>query len=107
MVRIDRLPIGSISESNVFLRSLWAALRSRFDRLGWQYTPHKSGSEQRIRLGWMTLGAASPNSVQVTVQYGRVGVIKAIEFALQGEIDLIYPEIQETLRHCVQEAAAG
>ena len=54
----------------------------------------------------MTLGTSSPNGVEVTVQYGRVGVIKAIEFELRGEIDAIYPKIEKILRDCVQDAVA-
>lgn len=106
MVRVDRLPITSLSESNIFLRSLWAVLRSRFDRLGWQYTPRKFGPAQRIRLGWMTLGTSSPNGVEVTVQYGQAGVIKAIEFECRGEINAVYPGIEQTLRDCARDATA-
>jgi hypothetical protein len=106
MVRVDRLPISSLSESNIFLRSLWSVLRARFDRLGWQYTPHRAGSVQRIRFGWIRLGTSSPNGVEVIVQYGRIGVIKAIEFELHGEINSIYPGIEQWLRDSVTEAVA-
>ena len=100
MLIVDKLPIRSLSESNVFLRSLWAILRLRFRRLGWQYTPHRFGSEKRIRLGRMTLGASPPDGVEVVVHYGRVGIITAIEFELCGQSGAI----EQTLLESVEKA---
>ncbi|WP_425418686.1 hypothetical protein [Oricola indica] len=94
----------SQQDSNLFLRALWASLRARFGKLGWQYSPHKDGPRQRIGFGWMTLGSTSPDGVGVSIQYARVGVIKAIEFVPRGTILTIHPLLEGILRECVEEA---
>lgn len=104
-VRVDRLPIMSLEDSNLFLRALWATLRARFGKLGWHYSPHKDGPHQRIGFGWITLGADTPDRVGVSVRYGQVGVVRAIEFELGRAIFDIHPRIEDSLRECVEEAA--
>lgn len=53
----------------------------------------------------MTLGAASPDGVEVSVFYKRKGVINAIEFQPRGNISNIHPRLREELRECVEDAA--
>lgn len=94
----------SLSESNMFLRALWASMRRRFGVVGWQYTPHRDGKTQRIRFGWATLGAASPDRVEISVRYRQRGIVSAVEFEPSGAIRDRYPTLEADLRACVDEA---
>lgn len=101
---LDKLAITSLEDSNLFLRALWASLRARFGKLGWQLTPRRDGPQRKIRFGWMTLGAVSPDGVGVSVFYKQKGVINAIEFQPRGNISNIHPRLPEELRECVEDA---
>ncbi|MDX1047103.1 hypothetical protein GOL40_28065 [Sinorhizobium medicae] len=104
MIVVDQLKLDSLADSNLFLRALWASLRDRFGRLGWQYTPRRTGSQQLIRFGWMSLGTTAPTGVEVSIRYRKVGVITAAQFNLQHGIRDIHPDIEQLLRTCVKEA---
>lgn len=104
MIVVDQLKLASLADSNLFLRALWASLRDRFGRLGWQYTPRRTGSQQLIRFGWMSLGTTAPTDVEVSLRYRQVGVIRAVQFNLQHGIKDIHPNIEQTLLACVKEA---
>lgn len=106
MIVVDRLKLASLADSNLFLRALWASLRDRFGRLGWQYTPRRTGSQQLIRFGWMSLGTTAPTGVEVSIRYGQVGVITAVQFNPQHGMEDIHPDIEQILRACVREAVA-
>ena len=104
MIEVDQLNLSSLRDSNLFLRALWASLRERFGRLGWQYTPRRTGSQQLIRFGWMSLGTSAPTGIEVSIRYRQVGVIRAIQFDLQHGVQDIYPDIEQILRTCVKQA---
>lgn len=103
MIELD-CSFRSPAESNMFLRALWAAIRDRFGTVGWQYTPHRDGRAKRIRLGWATLGAASPDGVEISVRYRRRGIAAAVEFRPQGAIRQRYQNLDASLRACVAQA---
>ncbi|MHC2528818.1 hypothetical protein ACVIEM_005965 [Rhizobium leguminosarum] len=104
MIVVDQLKLASLADSNLFLRALWASLRDRFGRLGWQYTPRRTGSQQLVRFGWMSLGTTAPTGVEVSIRYRKVGVITAVQFNPQYGIQEIHPDIGQMLRACVKEA---
>ncbi len=104
MIVVDQLKLSSLRDSNLFLRALWASLRDRFGRLGWQYTPRRTGSQQLIRFGWMSLGTTAPTGIEVSIRYRQAGVIRAVQFDLQHGVQGIHPDIEQILRTCVKEA---
>lgn len=104
MIVVDQLKLSSLRDSNLFLRALWASLRDRFGRLGWQYTPRRTGSQQLIRFGWMSLGTTAPTGIEVSIRYRQAGVIRAVQFDLQHGLQDIHPDIEQILRTCVKEA---
>lgn len=99
----EKVGCASLEESNIFLRALWSTLRANFGSLGWNYTAHKIGKTQTIYLGWITIGE-SRRSIGVSVKYGRVGIIKEINFELPEGIQKEFGEIEEALRDCVSKA---
>lgn len=101
---LDQLKFESLDDSNLFLRSLWASLRSKFDDVSWQYTPRRIGSEKKIRFGWVSLGGATLNPIEISIFYGRVGVIQAVQFELLNESPQTEISIKRTLSVCVEEA---
>ena len=70
--------LDSVEDSNLFLRALWAQLRSVFGHLAWQYTPHRDGLHQRIIFGVAQIGGDGP--IEVSIGYGRAGCIRMITF---------------------------
>lgn len=104
MLRFAPVPAASLAESNLFLRALWATLRERFGSMSWQYTPRKYGPQQCIRLGWMALGGGSHDMIEVTVRYGRIGVIRAIEFQAHPDAAGLGDQLAGDLRRCVEQA---
>src|SRR5687768_4100901 len=98
--------VNSLEESNLFLRALWARMRVRFKRLGWQYTPKRDGQRQVIRIGWATLGISSPNGIEVGVHYKRRGVIDSVHITPRGNIYDHHPNLNADLQECVAEALA-
>lgn len=65
--------ITSLSDSNRFLRSLWAELRRQFGKFGWNYQPLKDGSSQTIFLGW---GGGIP----IFLSYSQTSIVNGIHF---------------------------
>jgi hypothetical protein len=93
-------------DANLLLRAVWAQMRARFGRLGWQFTPRRFGSSQLIRFGWATLGDVSPNGVEISIQYQRRGVPNSITFTPSGAIYERYPNLDDDLRAAVSDASA-
>lgn len=79
MILVDQLKLAYLADSNFFLRTLWASLRDRFGRLGGQSTPRRTGSQQLIRFGWLSLGTTAPTGLEVSIHYRQVGVIRAVQ----------------------------
>jgi hypothetical protein len=70
--------LDSVEDSNLFLRALWAQLRTFFGHLAWQYTPHRDGPHRRIIFGLAQIGGDGP--IEVSIGYGRAGCIRTITF---------------------------
>jgi hypothetical protein len=104
MIEIDKVEVQSVDESNLFLRALWARMRAKFGRLGWQYTPRRDGATKNIRLGWATLGASAPTGLEVNIHYRRRGILDSIRFTPRGPIYDLHPDLDAKLRECVKEA---
>jgi hypothetical protein len=106
LVRVS-VRMGSLAESNLFLRAVWARMRAHFGRLGWQLTPSRSGVARKIRFGWASLGQPGkswPDNVEIAIHYKRIGIIDSIIFQAQGSIYQRIPDLDSTLRSCVEEA---
>jgi hypothetical protein len=73
------IDLSSVEESNLFLRALWASLRSEFGHLAWQYSPHRDGPNKRITLGIAQIGGSG--STMVNVIYRQAGCISSLEFS--------------------------
>jgi Apea-like HEPN len=64
--------------SNLLLRSLWAALRTEFGTIGWQFMPNKDGSSRTIYFGYADLGLLS--AIKIGVKYKTRGIIDQVTF---------------------------
>jgi len=107
MIAVGDIETGSINESNLLLRALWAHMRTRFGILGWQYTPKRDGPKQSIRFGWATLGASAPTGIEISIHYKHRGIIDSIRFEPRGHIYDLHPDLDPILRECVKEATAA
>lgn len=101
---VHKLDLKTSCETNLFLRALWSCLRAEYKQLGWQFTPRRFGTERKIRFGWMSLGASAPTGVEVSIFYKKVGVVSEIEFVLKDGIELVHPDIINTLNQSVSAA---
>ncbi len=107
MIAVGGIETRSLGDSNMFLRALWARMRTRFGPLRWQYTPKRDGPRQSIRFGWATLGASAPTGVEVSVHYSRRGIIDSVQFTPRGAIYDLYPDLDGVLRDCAREATVA
>lgn len=104
VVKIGDLSLNSTKDSNLFLRALWAVLHSRYERLGWNYTPRRSGEDQRISFGWMSLGLGESGSIGVSIEYKNKGIIENICFEIEDCKDFLCSELSNGLQDAVTEA---
>lgn len=74
-----QIGLDSLQDSNLFLRALWAELRSSFGHLAWQNAPHRDGPHQRIMFGFAQIG--ENGSFEVSIKYARAGCIRTITFS--------------------------
>ncbi|WP_415396245.1 hypothetical protein [Sulfurimonas sp. CS5] len=65
-------------ESNLYLRALWASLRKSYGKCAWQFMPYKDGKSKTVHIGFMDIGLG--NTVEVSIQYEKKGVIKFLDF---------------------------
>lgn len=79
MIAKKEFRLNDINQSNLFLRFLWAKIRSEFGKLSWQYTPRKVGSKNQIRLGFAQIGNLR-FTYEVSVLYKKAGVVSSIIF---------------------------
>lgn len=75
------------SDSNEFLKSLWAQLAEEFGKCAWQYMPTKKYIKDRIFFGHMDIDSAPNKMVSdlvfaVSITYAERGTIKDIFFDL-------------------------
>jgi hypothetical protein len=85
---------GSVEESNLFLRCLWAALRRRLGPLSWAFTPRKDGSRRTVTFG----RASIPN-------YGVIGF--GISYVRRGVINQLWSQPEAGTEHILSEIAAS
>jgi|GEM_PF-4389629 len=104
VVRVGDLSLGSTKDSNLFLRALWAVLRSQYERLGWQYTPRKSGEARLISFGYMSLGTLDAGQIGVSIEYEKRGIIQYICFEIEDCTVSRPKELADSLRKSVAEA---
>ena len=90
---------NKLSESNLFLRCLWAKLRECFGNCGWNYIPFKNGKENTILFGYASLDLEMP--VRVSVKYKTKGSISSIYFDFDKDVD---GKIFDSIRGCVDAA---
>jgi hypothetical protein len=92
--------IKSLSESNTFLRALWANIRNEFGKCAWQYSPYRDGSSNTIFIGHMDISLIENKSVSCSLIYKEKGSIQSIQFYS----DVEDAEIENRLRNCVNRA---
>ena len=82
--------LDSVEESNLFLRALWASIRLKFGRLGWQYAPHRDGPHRLVSfrttssvlmkstfpLAYATLGFATYESEELRLESVESGLLE-------------------------------
>ncbi|MBY5933798.1 hypothetical protein KUV51_12375 [Tateyamaria omphalii] len=104
VVRVGDLQLGSTKASNLFLRALWAVLRSQYGKLGWQYTPRRTGEAKRISFGYMSLGTLGAGQIGVSIEYETRGIVRNICFEIED--CTVYPpkELANSLENSVAEA---
>lgn len=90
---------NKLSESNLFLRCLWAKLREYFGNCGWNYVPFKNGRENTILFGYASLDLEVP--VRVSIKYKTKGSISSINFEFDKEVEA---RILDSIRGCVDAA---
>ena len=71
-----KLSLDSLNASNIFLRALWAGLRSEYPDYAWSYSPRREGQHRTIRFG--TLQLRDDLYVDISVRYKTQGVIDEI-----------------------------
>lgn len=62
----------SQEQTNLLLRALWAAVRSEFGKLAWQFTPYRDGERREIWFGFADVG--EDESISFGVKYAQRGV---------------------------------
>lgn len=98
-----RISLNGLSESNAFLRCLWAQFRARYGTLGWLYQPNRDGANRIINFGLASLG--EEHTIKVSIRYSRKDSINAIvvsahppETNVPDGIDLSVQEAMERFR---------
>lgn len=105
VVRVGNLSLASTKDSNLFLRALWAVLRSKYGKLGWHYTPRRLGDANRISFGYMSLGAVvGAGQIEVSIEYKVCGVIRNICFDIDDCTVSPPKELENCLKNSVSEA---
>ncbi|WP_438346847.1 hypothetical protein [Methylorubrum populi] len=104
-IMIER-KVGSDSKknSNLFLRSLWAELRTRFGAMGWQYTPRRYGNIKQIRFGWVTLGDTSRETIEIGISYKKRGIVDVIYFDPKCKEEEIHPQFHVLVNDSIDAA---
>lgn len=104
------LQLQSLSESNGFLRCLWAEMRREFGKLSWLYSPIKIGPSRLIRVGDVDIGADI--NVTVYLRYKKRSEITGIRFANEyrsgriplGDTQHVPGNIADALTRCIENA---
>lgn len=89
----------SVSESNQFLRCLWAEFRKNFGGCAWNYIPYKDGKSNAIHFGYADIGIGEP--INVTIKYKERGAISNL--ILESE-HILLSDVQERISKSVTTA---
>ena len=90
--------LKSNKETNAFLRCLWARMTATFGKLGWLYSPFKTGNT-------IFVGKASIEGdivFDVKLGYKQCGCLSTISFAPSGSFNSL--ELKRRLKKCVEDA---
>jgi hypothetical protein len=66
-------------ESNLFLRAVWARLRTDFGKCAWNFAPMTSREKRITNLGYIDIG--TKNTIEVSVQYKKRGTVQHLMLA--------------------------
>lgn len=91
----------TISDSNLFLRCLWAEFRKNFGSCAWNYIPFKDGESNTIHFGYADIGIGKP--INITIKYKEKGSVSNL--IIESEDELASHEL-ENISKCVNFAKA-
>jgi hypothetical protein len=92
LILIMKVPVLGLSDgtdSNNFLRSLWAEMRSRFGKCAWNYQPFKEGPSNTIFLGWADIN--QNQAIPISLTYKQRSILNGVLFGEQFD-----PQIDAT-----------
>jgi hypothetical protein len=99
-IQLDNLL--TVEQSNLFLRALWANIRSKFGKCAWSLGPHRDTDKKLITLGSMNY--KDEMSLEVALHYKNKGNLIAISFITEDEqqaldLKIIKKLVKESLNY--------
>lgn len=96
-----RIRTESLTESNEFLRCLWAIFEKEFGKCAWQFMPQKIGAERKVFFGFMDIGLACV--FEVSIIYYKKGCIE--ELILEPRDAPLEESAIEKINECIKQAS--
>ncbi|PRA04809.1 MULTISPECIES: hypothetical protein [unclassified Paenibacillus] len=88
-------------KANMFLRALWSQIRLNLGKGGWNYQPHKVGSNNLIHFGWLSAEMLK-DPLEVSIKYKHKGSIYKI--SLESSELQEKEELRKKVEVCIQNA---
>lgn len=98
MTRIN-VTTSDLEETNLFLRALWARLRTDFGRCGWQHIPMRDGQAHRIDFGFADIGGTV---LRVGVFYKTRSTLSSVYFCGPDDASPLEPTLLKRLENAVR-----